>query len=139
MPIWNNKELTLTLDHINGNNTDDRIENLQWVCPNCDRQLDTFGSKNINKISKKNFCEKCGKEISLGAKKCLNCERKDRRVVDRPDRKILKEEIYNFPFTQLSLKYGVSDTAIRKWCINYNLPNKKYEINKYTKEEWENL
>lgn len=45
-PFWNGKELSLTLDHINGNNTDDRLENLRWVCPNCDRQLDTYGSKN---------------------------------------------------------------------------------------------
>lgn len=45
-PFWNGKELTLTLDHINGDNKDDRLENLRWVCPNCDRQLDTFGSKN---------------------------------------------------------------------------------------------
>ena len=46
-PFWNGKELALTLDHINGNNKDDRLENLRWVCPNCDRQLDTFGAKNI--------------------------------------------------------------------------------------------
>lgn len=45
-PFWNGKELSLTLDHINGNNTDDRLENLRWICPNCDRQLDTYGSKN---------------------------------------------------------------------------------------------
>lgn len=48
-PFWNGKELTLTLDHINGINHDDRLENLRWVCPNCDRQLDTFGAKNIRK------------------------------------------------------------------------------------------
>jgi hypothetical protein len=46
-PWWNGKELSLTLDHINGQNHDNRLENLRWVCPNCDRQLDTFGSKNI--------------------------------------------------------------------------------------------
>jgi predicted SprT family Zn-dependent metalloprotease len=34
-PFWNGKELTLILDHINGKNKDDRLENLRWVCPNC--------------------------------------------------------------------------------------------------------
>lgn len=49
-PFWNGKKLILTLDHINGKHNDNRLENLRWVCPNCDRQLDTFGSKNkINK------------------------------------------------------------------------------------------
>ena len=33
-PFWNGKELTLILDHINGKNHDDRLENLRWVCPN---------------------------------------------------------------------------------------------------------
>ena len=42
-PIWQDKELTLILDHINGINNDDRLENLRWVCPNCDRQLETTG------------------------------------------------------------------------------------------------
>lgn len=45
-PEWNGKPLTLTLDHIDGDNKNDVLENLRWVCPNCDRQLDTFGSKN---------------------------------------------------------------------------------------------
>ena len=48
-PIWNGKDLTLILDHINGNNKDDRFENLRWVCPNCNIQLDTYGSKNAKK------------------------------------------------------------------------------------------
>ena len=39
---WQGKPLVLTLDHINGNSTDDRLENLRWVCPNCDRQLPTY-------------------------------------------------------------------------------------------------
>ena len=45
-PFWNGKSLVLTLDHINGIHNDNRLENLRWVCPNCDRQLDTFAGKN---------------------------------------------------------------------------------------------
>lgn len=51
-PFWNDKPLVLTLDHKNGKNKDNRIENLQWVCPNCDRQSDTYGYKN-KKVLKK--------------------------------------------------------------------------------------
>lgn len=42
-PIWQGKPLTLILDHINGKNNDDRLENLRWVCPNCNQQLPTTG------------------------------------------------------------------------------------------------
>lgn len=51
-PFWNGKPLILTLDHINGNHFDSRIENLRWVCPNCDRQLDTFAGRNHYKYDK---------------------------------------------------------------------------------------
>lgn len=43
---WNGKPLTLTLDHKNGDRTDNRVDNLRFICPNCDRQQDTYGSKN---------------------------------------------------------------------------------------------
>src|ERR1017187_4551886 len=43
--IHNNKPLVLQLDHINGVNNDNRLENLRWLCPNCHTQTDTFSSK----------------------------------------------------------------------------------------------
>ena len=46
-PMWQGKALTLILDHINGINNDNRLENLRWVCPNCNQQLDTTGYKEM--------------------------------------------------------------------------------------------
>ena len=48
-PEWNGKPMTLILDHINGINNDNRLENLRFVCSNCDCQLDTYKSRNIIK------------------------------------------------------------------------------------------
>lgn len=45
-PVWNNKPMPLILDHINGKNNDNRLENLRFVCSNCDSQLPTYKSKN---------------------------------------------------------------------------------------------
>ena len=44
---WINGKLVLELDHINGDHTDNRIENLRFLCPNCHSQTETFRSKNI--------------------------------------------------------------------------------------------
>jgi len=43
---WNGLKLSLQLDHINGINDDNRLENLRFLCPNCHSQTETFGSKN---------------------------------------------------------------------------------------------
>lgn len=45
-PLWHDKPLTLTLDHIDGNAADHRLENLRFVCPNCDTQSPTYAGKN---------------------------------------------------------------------------------------------
>lgn len=47
---WHGRKISLILDHINGINNDNRIENLRIVCPNCNASLDTFAGKNNRKL-----------------------------------------------------------------------------------------
>lgn len=141
-PIWNGKPMTLILDHINGINNDDVLENLRWICPNCNSQLETTGSRNPNRkiFAKKFYCIDCGKEISKGSIRCLECESKQRIVPLEKmpvSREELKQLIRNKPFVQIGAQFAVSDNAIRKWCEKFNLPRKKSDISKYSDEEWE--
>lgn len=43
---YNNKPISLTIDHINGISSDNRIENLRWLCPNCHSQTNTYCGRN---------------------------------------------------------------------------------------------
>lgn len=53
---WQGKELVLELDHINGCRTDNRPENLRWLCPNCHSQTPNFRGR--NKASREKINEK---------------------------------------------------------------------------------
>ena len=50
--IWNGKPLKPILDHKEGNNTDNRPEMLQLLCPSCDSQQPTRGGANKGRIEK---------------------------------------------------------------------------------------
>jgi hypothetical protein len=41
-PMWRGQQLTLEMDHINGNNQDNRLKNLRILCLNCHSQTSTF-------------------------------------------------------------------------------------------------
>lgn len=42
---WQGKPISLQLHHINGINNDNRLSNLQILCPNCHSQTENFGSR----------------------------------------------------------------------------------------------
>lgn len=52
---WNGELLIFVLDHIDGDASNNRRENLRLVCHNCDSQLDTYKSKNKNSSRKERY------------------------------------------------------------------------------------
>lgn len=45
---WNNKPLTLQIDHIDGDRNNNIINNVRWLCPNCHTQTQTWGVRNAS-------------------------------------------------------------------------------------------
>jgi DNA-binding CsgD family transcriptional regulator len=46
---WLGRDLSLELHHVNGDGLDNRVENLQLLCPNCHSQTDTWGGRNARR------------------------------------------------------------------------------------------
>lgn len=46
---WQNGIISLEVDHINGDNKDNRVENLRYLCPNCHALTDTYRGKNVSR------------------------------------------------------------------------------------------
>ena len=130
--VWNNKPLTLQLDHIDGNSKHNLPSNLRFICPNCHTQTETFCIGNRT-IKDKNTCDTCDIEISGKAECCQKCASK---VVGESQRKFnpTKEELYKLvcedklTFTKLGDIYNVSDNAVRKRCLRFGIDPKTRKL-----------
>lgn len=51
-PEWNGRPLCLQVDHIDGDDSNNLIENLRFLCPNCHTQTETYGNKSRLPVGK---------------------------------------------------------------------------------------
>jgi hypothetical protein len=127
---WKGKHMSLIIDHINGINNDNRLENLRIVCPNCNATLDThckgsnsyrdkyYKKLNLKDVKKqKNYCN-CGIKINSSSVFCQKCSQLNQRKVERPELDILLKDVSELGYSGTGRKYGVSDNSIRKWIKN---------------------
>jgi len=120
------KDLTLQLDHIDGNRTNNELDNLRWLCPNCHSQTETFSNKRKNK-KVINICS-CGnkigkKNISGECSSCLSKKRIHKTKFDI-DKSLLEKLLETNSLTSIGKLYGVSDNTVRKRIIKLGINNK---------------
>ena len=140
---WCGKPITLQVDHIDGDNLNNVISNLRFLCANCHTQTETFGSR--NKASTTQPCEcgrlrskdlqecphggvdripslcKCGKKKGYSATSCNACAARDRGLAvtktyeDRfPSLDEMTAQIEAKGWLAYSKELGISDNGLRK-------------------------
>ena len=126
---WRGRRMALILEHVNGVANDNRLENLRIVCPNCAATLDTHCGKNVNRNRN---CATCGASFVPTGREQRHCSHScgarseasaraqvAARTVERPPYLQLVREVAETSYRAVGRKYGVSDSAIRKWLRAY--------------------
>lgn len=106
--------------------TEDLIVRTVGQVKNINQLLTHFGASNTNGNYKKvkRVMEKYNLKFERPVQMVI-INKKQKRKVIRPPKEILIKEVNSLPMIQVGKKYGVSDNAVRKWCIGYDisLPN----------------
>lgn len=131
-PVWMDERLVFVLDHINGVRNDHRLENLRFLCPNCNSQGDTFAGRNLlNRPRKEPKRCACGRVSPSG--KCRSCTQLERLPLHNwPPIEILCQHIYDTSFVKVAREIGLTDSGVKGY-ISRKLKIPRNQVSEYIK------
>lgn len=148
---WNNKPIVFELHHINGDHYDNRLENLQIVCPNCHSQTEHHRGKNtkrktthklLGKKLENKICPVCKKSFKPHKSSTIYCSRKCYDQSLKQNNKKIQEPVYTeetlkllcnecSTIIEIAKKLNTSRPTIKKYLERYGLLNEfkeKYDF-----------
>lgn len=137
---WNKDSLTLQVDHIDGNNTNDNINNLRLLCPNCHSETETFCVASNIDINRSSLCG-CGNKKQRASKQCSECIKNNYNtdLLTKPSKykkELLEPVVANsFSFAEVMKKLGKTGGGSQKILVNairyYNI-----DVSHFTGQAW---
>lgn len=134
---WRRRKLVLEIEHKDGDFQNDRESNLEFICPNCHSQTETFcrvkTSRDRHTVTTKAERRRIEKDERRHRSEgwWRTQDRPHKRKVERPSVAELQAMLQTMPMVKIGDKYGVSDNAIRKWAKRYGLPVKRSELRRW--------
>lgn len=123
--VWENERLALHLDHIDGKRSNNKLENLRFLCPNCHSQTDTFGARNHKQKPKIEYkCSNCNKDISQNSKggRCYSCAQSHIGIIEQNlNKEQIEKLILEKPICKIAEQLGCSGSGLRKYCQRHNI------------------
>lgn len=91
-------------------------------------------NKKDNKKEKR-YCIVCGKELNRKQTKFCSqeCSHKN-QIISKPSKEELLSVLKDTQvFRQVGKIFNVTDNAVKKWCISYDIPSHSKELKEYIK------
>jgi ribosomal protein L40E len=119
---WEGERLSLHLDHINGINNDNRLENLRFLCPNCHSLTQTYCGKQLRgRNYGTHTCVDCGAAVCDDATRCRRCAglHHNPTKITWPDHQTLQSMVDELGYRGTGAKLGITDNSVKKRLKNY--------------------
>lgn len=147
---WNGKPISLQLHHLNGIHNDNRLNNLQLLCPNCHSQTENWGTKGKGLViqrkydslsieAKKEIMDCVSKYGIVEARKRLHYRNSLINRVVKQNREIYILVLPDNTELEFNTSYEVSKYLYETYEIGNNIDSNRTAVSKCVNDKQKNI